>query len=105
MEAGLESQREAGTPQGSPLKPLLSNIMSDEFDKEVERRGHRFCRYADDVNIYVGSKRAGERVMASLTHYLESRLKLQVNREKSAVDRPWKRSFLGYTVTHNRVPR
>ena len=105
MEAGLESQREAGTPQGSPLSPLLSNIMLDEFDKELERRGHRFCRYADDVNIYVGSKRAGERVMASLTHYLESRLKLQVNREKSAVDRPWKRSFLGYTVTHNRVPR
>ena len=88
MEAGLESQREAGTPQGSPLSPLLSNIMLDEFDKELERRGHRFCRYADDVNIYVGSKRAGERVMASLTHYLESRLKLQVNREKSAVDRP-----------------
>ena len=83
MEARLESQREAGTPQGSPLSPLLSNIMLDEFDKELERRGHRFCRYADDVNIYVGSKRAGERVMASLTHYLESRLKLQVNRELS----------------------
>ena len=83
MEARLESQREAGTPQGSPLSPLLSNILLDEFDKELERRGHRFCRYADDVNIYVGSKRAGERVMASLTHYLESRLKLQVNRELS----------------------
>jgi RNA-directed DNA polymerase len=105
MRAGLVSQREAGTPQGSPLSPLLSNILLDEFDKELERRGHRFCRYADDANIYVRSKRAGERVMASMTHFLERRLRLKVNRAKSAVDRPWRRTFLGYTVTNQRSPR
>ena len=77
----------------------------DEFDKELERRGHRFCRYADDVTIYVKSRRAGERVMASLTRYLESQLRLKVNRTKSAVDRPWNRVFLGYTVTRHRSPR
>jgi RNA-directed DNA polymerase len=105
MRAGLVSQREAGTPQGSPLSPLLSNILLDDLDKELERRGHRFCRYADDANIYVGSKRAGERVMASVTHFLESRLRLKVNRAKSAVDRPWRRTFLGYTVTTQLAPR
>ena len=103
MKEGLVSQREAGTPQGSPLSPLLSNILLDDFDKELERRGHRFCRYADDANVYVRSKRAGERVMASLTHFLEAKLRLKVNRGKSAVDRPWKRTFLGYTVTNQRA--
>lgn len=105
MQGGLVSIRAAGTPQGSPLSPLLSNILLDEFDKELERRGHCFCRYADDANIYVRSRRAGERVMASLTHFLESKLRLKVNRAKSAVDRPWKRKFLGYTVTNHRSPR
>ena len=105
MEDGLVSIREAGTPQGSPLSPLLSNILLDDLDKELERRGHHFCRYADDVNIYVASRRAGERVMASLTHYLEAQLRLKVNRTKSAVARPWERKFLGYTVTHHRSPR
>jgi RNA-directed DNA polymerase len=105
LQEGLVSQREAGTPQGSPLSPLLSNILLDDFDKELERRGHRFCRYADDANVYVRSQRAGERVMASLTHFLEATLRLKVNRVKSAVDRPWKRTFLGYTVTNQRVPR
>jgi len=105
MQGGLVSIREAGTPQGSPLSPLLSNILLDEFDKELERRGHCFCRYADDANVYVRSRRAGERVMASLTRFLESKLRLKVNRAKSAVDRPWKRKFLGYTVTNHRSPR
>ncbi len=89
MEDRLVSLREAGTPQGSPLSPLLSNILLDDLDKELECRGHHFCRYADDVNIYVASRRAGERVMASLTHYLETKLRLKVNRTKSAVARPW----------------
>jgi RNA-directed DNA polymerase len=77
----------------------------DDLDKELERRGHRFCRYADDVNIYVKSKRSGDRVMASMTHFLEVNLRLRVNRDKSTVDRPWKRKFLGYTVTNHRSPR
>jgi RNA-directed DNA polymerase len=105
MEDGLVSIREAGTPQGSPLSPLLSNILLDDLDKELERRGHRFCRYADDVNIYVKSRRAGDRVMASVTHFLEAKLRLRVNRDKSTVDRPWKRKFLGYTVSDHRSPR
>ena len=87
------------------MSPLLSNILLDDLDKELERRGHHFCRYADDVNIYVASRRAGERVMASLTHYLEAKLRLKVNRTKSAVARPWERKFLGYTVTNHRSPR
>lgn len=86
-----------GMPQGGPLSPLLSNIILDELDKELERRGHKFCRYADDCQIYVGSRRAGERVMESVICYLEKTLKLKVNRDKSDVDRPWKRKFLGYT--------
>lgn len=86
-----------GTPQGGPLSPLLSNILLDDLDKELERRGHGFCRYADDVNIYVRSQRAGERAMRSLTRYVEEELKLKVNPEKSAVARPWKRTFLGFT--------
>ncbi len=88
MVGGLVSQRVMGAPQGGPLSPLLSNIMLDDLDKELERRGHRFCRYADDCNIYVGSQKAGERVLASVTRFLESRLKLKVNTEKSAVARP-----------------
>jgi len=98
MEGGVATARTEGTPQGGPLSPLLSNILLNDLDRELERRGHRFCRYADDSNVYVKSKRAGERVLASMTNFLETRLKLRVNREKSAVDRPWKRSFLGYTV-------
>jgi RNA-directed DNA polymerase len=105
MEGGLVSQPTRGTPQGGPLSPLLSNILLDDLDKELERRGHRFCRYADDVNIYVGSKRAGERVLDSIERFLKCRLRLQVNRQKSAVDRPWKRTFLGYTMTWHKRPR
>ena len=97
MINGVAVRNEEGTPQGGPLSPLLANIMLDDFDKELERRGHRFARYADDCNVYVRSKRAGERVMASLTRYLEETLKLKVNQEKSAVDRPWRLKFLGYS--------
>ena len=104
MEDGLVSPRTEGTPQGGPLSPLLSNILLDDLDKELEKRGHAFCRYADDCNIYVRSKAAGERVMASITRFLHERLKLRVNPEKSAVDRPWNRKFLGYSTTHNRKP-
>ena len=105
MVNGAFEKTSKGCPQGSPLSPLLSNILLDEFDKELEHRGHCFCRYADDANVYVRSRRAGERVMASLTHFLESKLRLKVNRVKSAVDRPWKRKFLGYTVTNHYSPR
>ncbi|MCI0558625.1 MAG: group II intron reverse transcriptase/maturase [Nitrososphaera sp.] len=105
MEGGLTSPRTEGTPQGGPLSPLLSNILLDELDKELERRGHRFCRYADDCNIYVQSKRSAERVMTSISRYLQERLKLKVNREKSAVERPWNRKFLGYSMTSNKYPR
>lgn len=105
MEDGLVTQRTQGTPQGGPLSPLLSNILLDDLDKELERRGHAFCRYADDCNIYVQSRAAGERVLASITRFLEKRLKLKVNPEKSAVDRPWKRKFLGYSMTWHRKPK
>ena len=105
MRDGLETARSEGTPQGSPLSPLLSNIMLDDLDKELERRGHKFVRYADDCNIYVQSRRAGERVMKSITEFLEKRLKLKVNATKSAVDRPWKRKFLGYSMTWEVKPR
>ena len=105
MEGGLVSQPTMGTPQGGPLSPLLSNILLDDLDKELERRGHCFCRYADDVNLYVGSRRAGERVLDSIEKFLNRRLRLQVNREKSAVDRPWKRKFLGYSMTWHKRPR
>jgi RNA-directed DNA polymerase len=88
-----------GTPQGGPLSPLLANLLLDDLDKELERRGHCFSRYADDCNIYVRSKRAGDRVLRSITRFLE-KLKLTVNERKSAVDRPWKRVFLGFTFTH-----
>ena len=105
MEGGLVSQSTMGTPQGGPLSPLLSNILLDDLDKELERRGHRFCRYADDVNIYVGSRRAGERVLKSIERFLVRRLRLCVNRQKSAVERPWKRTFLGYSMTWHKRPR
>lgn len=105
MTGGLCSQRSEGTPQGGPLSPLLSNILLDDLDKELERRGHAFCRYADDCNIYVHTRRSGERVMTSISRYLQTRLKLQVNTAKSAVDRPWNRKFLGYSMTHHKQPR
>ena len=105
MSAGIATVRTEGTPQGSPLSPLLSNIMLDDMDKELERRGHKYVRYADDCNIYVKSRRAGERVMKSITAFLEQRLKLKVNSSKSAVDRPWKRKFLGYSMTSETKPR
>jgi len=88
-----------GTPQGGPLSPLLANLLLDELDRELERRGHRFARYADDCNIYVRTYQAGVRVMASITRFLASRLKLKVNSGKSAVGRPWQRSFLGFNVS------
>jgi len=105
FQDGLTTPRRQGTPQGGPLSPLLANILLDDVDKELERRGHRFCRYADDVQVYVKSQRAGERVMASLSEYLESSLRLTVNRTKSAVDRPWYRGYLGYTLTRQTLPR
>jgi RNA-directed DNA polymerase len=101
---GFEATVE-GTPQGGPLSPLLANLLLDGLDKELERRGHRFVRYADDSNIYVRSARAGQRVLASVTRFLERRLKLTVNAAKSAVDRPWRRTFLGFTFTGRRPHR
>jgi RNA-directed DNA polymerase len=95
---GLEATVE-GTPQGGPLSPLLANLLLDRLDKELERRGHRFVRYADDSNIYVKSARTGVRVMARVTRFLERRLKLAVNAAKSAIDRPWRRTFLGFSFT------
>ncbi len=97
MEDGLVSAVDEGTPQGGPLSPLLSNLVLDELDRELERRGHRFVRYADDCNIYVRSERAGQRVMESVTSFIEKRLKLKVNAQKSAVARPEERTFLGFT--------
>jgi len=105
LEGGVASPRTEGTPQGGPLSPLLSNILLDELDKELERRGHRFVRYADDCNVYVQSKAAGERVMTSLEGFLTKRLRLKVNRDKSAVARPWDRTFLGYSFTVDREPK
>ena len=102
MEGGLVSPRTEGTPQGGPLSPLLSNVLLDELDKELERRGHRFVRYADDCNVYVQSRAAGERVMTSLEQFLANKLRLKVNRSKSAVDRPWRRKLLGYSFTTHR---
>jgi RNA-directed DNA polymerase len=105
MSAGMVSARTEGTPQGGPLSPLLSNILLTDLDRELERRGHRFCRYADDCNIYVKSKAAGDHAMAAITDYLEQKLKLRVNREKSAVARPWARKFLGYSFTWHKQAR
>jgi RNA-directed DNA polymerase len=104
MLGGLVQSTDKGTPQGGPLSPLLSNILLDDLDKELEARGHAFCRYADDCNLYVASKRSGERVMASVSRFLERKMKLKVNRDKSAVDRPVNRTFLGYSFTsHQKV--
>lgn len=105
MVSGVVTASEEGTPQGGPLSPLLSNVLLDDLDKELERRGHAFCRYADDCNVYVASKAAGERVMTSLEHFLSEQLKLKVNRTKSAVARPWERKFLGYSMTWHKQPR
>ncbi len=98
-------KRDKGMPQGGPLSPLLSNILLDELDKELERRGHSFCRYADDCNIYVSSQKAGEQVLCSISEFLEKTLKLQVNEQKSAVARPWERKFLGHSFTRHQVVR
>jgi RNA-directed DNA polymerase len=105
MEGGLVSPTEEGTPQGGPLSPLLSNLMLDVLDKELEKRGHRFVRYADDCNIYVRSQKAGERVMAGVEKFLAKRLKLKVNKAKSAVAKPGVRKFLGFSFTGGREPR
>ena len=105
MADGMVAQRTEGTPQGGPLSPLLSNILLTALDRELERRGHAFCRYADDCNIYVKSKVAGERVMASITRFLADTLKLTVNAAKSEVARPWERKFLGYSLTWHKAPK
>lgn len=105
MRNGVISNTEEGTPQGGPLSPLLSNIVLDELDKELEKRGHKFVRYADDCNIYVKTERAGLRVMASVQRFIEGKLRLKVNEKKSAVDRPWKRKFLGFSFTNHKEPK
>jgi RNA-directed DNA polymerase len=105
MEDGLVSPVDEGTPQGGPLSPLLSNLVLDELDRELERRGHRSVRYADDGNLYVGSERAGQRVMESVTYFITHRLKLKVNQAKSAVAQPRQRKFLGFSFTSEREPR
>jgi len=105
MENGLVSPTEEGTPQGGPLSPLLSNLLLDDLDQELERRGLQFVRYADDCNIYVRSERAGQRVMASVTRFLTDRLNLKVNETKSAVARPWTRKFLGFSFTTHKETR
>jgi len=102
MVEGVKVRTEEGTPQGGPLSPLLANVLLDELDKELERRGHRFVRYADDCNVYVRSVRAGHRVMDSLKSFLQKRLRLKVNEGKSAVDRPWRRAFLGFSMYRGR---
>ena len=102
MANGIVTRRAEGTQQGGPLSPLLSNILLDDLDRELTRRGHKFVRYADDCNLFVKSKRAGMRVMASVRQFVEGKLKLKVNREKSAVDRPWKRKFLGFSFLNDR---
>jgi len=105
MEGGLVSPVDEGTPQGGPLSPLLSNLVLDEFDRELELRGHRFARYADDSNIYVRSRRAGERVMKSVTRFIHTKLKLKVNESKSAVAEPRERKFLGFSFTSHESPK
>jgi len=101
MIGGLEQPTEEGTPQGGPLSPLLSNIVLDELDKELEKRGLRFVRCADDCVIFVRSERAGNRVMESISRFIEKKLRLKVNREKSAIGRPWERKYLGFCVTNS----
>lgn len=93
MINGVINRTEEGTPQGGPLSPILSNIILDDLDKELEKRGHKFCRYADDCNIYVKSQRAGKRVMEGITLFIENKLKLKVNKDKSEVDRSWRRKY------------
>ncbi len=105
LEDGVVIPTEEGTPQGGPLSPLLSNLMLDDLDRELERRGHRFVRYADDCNIYVRTARAGQRVMESISGFITKQLKLKVNREKSAVAAPWTRKFLGFSFTSEKAPR
>jgi group II intron reverse transcriptase/maturase len=105
LSGGVIEARPQGTPQGGPLSPLLSNILLDDLDRELERRGHRFCRYADDCTIYVRTKQGGERAMASLSRFLERRLRLRLNAVKSVVARPWQRTYLGYSMTAHRTPR
>lgn len=105
MEDGVVIPTEEGTPQGGPLSPLLSNLMLDDLDRELERRGHRFVRYADDCNIYVRTERAGQRVMEGISAFITKKLKLKVNREKSAVAAPWQRKFLGFSFTSERATR
>ena len=104
MENGLVEASYEGTPQGGPLSPLLSNVVLDELDQELERRGHQFVRYADDCNIYTASERAGHRVMASISTFVARHLKLKVNVEKSAVGRPWERKFLGFRISADSPP-
>jgi len=105
MINGVVSSTEEGTPQGGPLSPLLSNIVLDELDKELEERGHKFVRYADDCNIYVKTERAGLRVMTSVQRFIEGKLRLKINEKKSAVDRPWNRKFLGFSFTNHKEPK
>ena len=105
MSNGVVRASDKGTPQGGPMSPLLSNIVLDDLDKELERRGHAFCRYADDSNVYVKSKRAGLRVIESITNFVEKKLKLKINKDKSAVARPHQRKFLGYSFTWHKQPR
>ena len=105
LEHGLVEATHEGTPQGGPLSPLLSNILLTDLDRELERRGHRFVRYADDSNIYVKSERAGQRVKLSTTRFLETRLRLKINEAKSAVAHPWQRKFLGFSFTRSSRPR
>ncbi len=105
MENGLVGATDEGTPQGGPISPLLSNLVLDQLARELERRGHRFVRYADHCNIYVRGRRAGQRLMEGLTNLLEGKLKLKVNRQKSAVARPWERKFLGFSFTNGTMPK
>lgn len=105
MRDGLTQQRTEGTPQGGPLSPLLSNILLNDLDRELERRGHTFCRYADDCNVYVRSQAAAEHAMAQITRFVENKLRLRVNRDKSACARPWQRKFLGYSMTAQKQAR
>lgn len=105
LSDGVVIERHEGTPQGGPLSPLLANVLLDEWDRQLASRGHAFCRYADDCNIYVRSRRAGERVLAWCRRFLADRLRLRLNEEKSAVDRPWRRTFLGLSVTSGKQPK
>jgi RNA-directed DNA polymerase len=105
LENGLTSPADKGTGQGSPISPLLSNIMLDLLDKELEQRGHKYCRFADDCNVYVHSKRAGDRVMKSLVAFITKKLKLKVNEQKSGVDKVYRRQFLGFSFTSGKMPK